>query len=146
MLTSPANDYRDPGAQTRSVRELITELGASDPATRARAACEMRELGDTAAEAIQPLAAMLGDAAPVETLVCNRSWWRGNANDLTSPGEQAAAALVAIGSRAFEPVLKALGSTMWAARRNAAWALGALDDQRAVAALIEALKDREAAV
>src|SRR3954470_15095170 len=141
MLTSPANDYRDPSAQTRNLRELIAELGASDPATRARAACDLRETGDAAADSIQPLAAMVSDASPVESLVCNRSWWRGNANDLTSPGEQAAAALVAVGTRAFEPVLKALGSTMWAARRNAAWALGALDDQRAVAALIEALKD-----
>ena len=145
-LTSPLNEHRDARAQGRNVRELIAELNASDPAARARVACEIRELGDSAAEAIQPLVAMLGDAAPVEALVCNRSWWRGNPNDLTSPGEQAAAALVAIGSRAFDPVLSALRNTTWAARRNAAWALGAFDDQRAVPALIEALKDREAGV
>src|SRR3954465_5135164 len=146
MLTSPANDYRDPSAQTRNLRELIAELGASDPATRARAACDLREMGDDATDAIQPLTAMLGDAAPVEAMVCNRSWWRGNANDLTSPGEQAAAALVAIGSRAFDPVLNTLHSPTWAARRNAAWALGAFDDSRAVTPLIETLKDREPAV
>jgi len=39
-----------------------------------------------------------------------------------------------------------LRSTSWAARRNAAWALGAFDDPRAVTALIDALKDREPAV
>src|SRR6185503_3704320 len=83
---------------------------------------------------------------PIESSVCGRRWWRGEANDLTSPGEQAAAALVAIGTRAFQPVLSALGSTTWAARRNAAWALGALDDQRAVSALVAALKDREPGV
>jgi HEAT repeat protein len=145
-LTSPANEYRETRAQGRTVRELIAELGASDPTARAQAACEIRELGDAAGDAIAPLVAMLGDAAPVATLVCHRSWWRGNPNDLTSPGEQAAAALVAIGSRAFDPVLNALRNTTWAARRNAAWALGAFDDQRAVTALIDALKDREAAV
>ena len=107
-ITVSANDYRETRAQTRSVRDLIAELAAVDPAARARAACDIRELGDTAADAIAPLAAMLGDAAPVEALVCNRSWWRGNANDLTSPGEQAAAALVAIGTRAFQPVLARL--------------------------------------
>ena len=78
--------------------------------------------------------------------MCNRSWWRGSADDLTSPGEQAAAALVAIGTRAFQPVLNTLRSPTWTARRNAAWALGAFDDSRAVAALIDTLKDREPAV
>ncbi|MEO8076066.1 MAG: HEAT repeat domain-containing protein [Acidobacteriota bacterium] len=132
--------------QPRGVRELVSELGAADPSARARAACGLRELGDNAAEAIQPLVTMLGDAAPVESAVCSRRWWRGNANDLTSPGEQAAAALVAIGSRVFQPVLATLRAVSWAARRNAAWALGALDDQRAVSGLVDALKDREAAV
>src|SRR3954447_15479721 len=44
MLMSAANDYRDPNAQTRTLRELIAELGASDPAARARAACDVREI------------------------------------------------------------------------------------------------------
>ena len=64
---------------------------------------------------------MLGDAAPVEASVCGRRSWRGSADDLTSPGEQAAAALVAIGTRAFQPVLDTLKSPVWIARRNAAW-------------------------
>src|SRR5262245_12201841 len=145
-VTASANEYPDAYAQTRTVRELTADLTAQDPVVRARAACEMRELGDGAADAIQTLTNMLGDAAPVEPSVCSRSWWRGNANDLTSPGEQAAAALVAIGTRAFQPVLGTLRSTTWTARRNAAWALGALDDQRAVDALVDALKDREPAV
>ena len=130
------------GAFANSIADLV----AQDPVVRARAACEMREAGDTAVDAIQPLASMLGDAAPVEAQVCSRNWWRGNPNDLTSPGEQAAAALVAIGTRAFQPVLGALRSTTWTARRNAAWALGAFDDQRAVDALVDALKDREPGV
>src|SRR4029079_19702722 len=145
-VTASANEYPGAYPQARSVRELIGDLAAQDPVVRARAACEMRDLGDTAVDAIQALTNMLGDAAPVEPSVCSRCWWRGNANDLTSPGEQAAAALVAIGTRAFQPVLGALRSNTWTARRNAAWALGAFDDQRAVDALIDAMKDREPAV
>ena len=34
----------------------------------------------------------------------------------------------------------------WIGRRNSAWALGALDDSRAVSALIDALRDSEAPV
>ncbi len=145
-LTGSANENREPYSQARSVHDLVGDLAAQDPMVRARAACEMRELGDAAADAIEPLTKLLGDAAPVEPVVCSRNWWRGNPNDLTSPGEQAAAALVAIGTRAFQPVLGALHSTLWTARRNAAWALGAFDDQRAVEALVEALKDREPGV
>src|SRR6187549_800141 len=51
-LTSPANEYRETRAQGRTVRELIAELGASDPTARAQAACEIRELGDAAGDAI----------------------------------------------------------------------------------------------
>ena len=145
-LTSSANEYRGINAQSRGVGELVADLAAADPAVRVRAACEIRELGDTAADALQPLVGMLGDAAPVESSVCGRRSWRGNGDDLTSPGEQAAAALVAIGTRAFQPVLSTLRGPVWTARRNAAWALGAFDDQRAVAALIDTLKDREPGV
>ena len=146
-LTSAANDVSlSTSAQTAERTRADRGLSAADPAARARAACDLRELGDAAADAIQPLVAMLGDAAPVEAMVCDRSGGAATPNDLTTPGEQAAAALVAIGTRAFDPVLSTLRSTAWAARRNAAWALGAFDDQRAVAALIDALKDREPAV
>lgn len=131
--------------QPREIVDLTKDLAASDPAARTRAACALREHGETAASAIQPLVQLLGDGAPVDPSVCERRWWR-NSDTVTSPGEQAAAALVAIGSRAFDPVLGTLRSHLWIARRNAAWALGALDDGRAVAALIEALKDPEASV
>src|SRR5437773_7797082 len=40
-LTVSANDYREARAQTRSVRDLIAELAAVDPAARARAACDI---------------------------------------------------------------------------------------------------------
>jgi len=132
--------------EPRATRELIADLDAVDAAVRARAACGLRELGDRAAGAIAPLVKLLADGSPVEGNVCGRRWWHGGTHDLTSPGEQAASALAAIGSQAFQPVLAALRQEAWIARRNAAWALGALDDNQAVPALIDALRDREAPV
>lgn len=136
-----------PGAaravQPRGLEDLTRDLGASDPATRTRAACGLRDLGAAAAPAIASLVALLADGAPVDPTVCKLNWRN---SELTSPGEQAASALVAIGSRAFEPVLGALKSAAWMARRNAAWALGALDDRRATPALLPALKDEDARV
>ena len=52
-------------AQERSVRDLVAALRAGDPLTRARAACDLRELGDRAADAIAPLVALMDDATPV---------------------------------------------------------------------------------
>lgn len=132
--------------QARNVRELAAALSAPDPAARAAAACALRQEGDAAADAIPQLVALLADPSPVEHSVCAQRWWRGNPEDATTPGELAASALVSIGTRAFQPLADALSSSAWVARRNAARALGALDDRRAVRPLQAALTDREAAV
>lgn len=133
-------------SQLRTVPELTSALNAPDPAARAAAACELREHGDSAAPAIPALAALLADGAPVETSICERRWWRGHAMDHTTPGELAASALVAIGSASYPVLDAAMRSKSWIARRHAAWALGALDEPRAVPALITALRDAEAPV
>lgn len=127
-------------------RELMAQLSSSDPVARAKAACALRELGDEAATALDALVAMLPDGAPVEQSVCERNWSRWNSEQTTTPGEQAAAALVSIGSRALKPLLSAVTHPSWIARRNAAWALGALDDRSASDALIRALRDAESPV
>ena len=134
------------GQQHRGVSELTAALGAADPVARARAACELREHGDDAAAAIDQLTALLADGSPVDQSVCPRRWWRGDNDQGTTPGELAASALVSIGSRTYTALDRALRSTAWIGRRNAAWALGALDDPRAVRGLIDALRDREAPV
>ena len=126
-----------------TVQELSEQLVASDPAMRARAACDLRERADNAGAAIDALIALLPDAAPLERSVCGQNWWRWNPESRTTPGEQAASALVAIGSRAFDPLVKTLRHQSWVARRNAAWALGALDDIRAVGPLVAVMKDAE---
>jgi len=122
-------------------------LGSADPAVRARAACELRAFGKQASPYMPRLAAMLEDASPVDPAVCGERTWRFRGNeDLTTPGEQAASALVAIGAPAQPIFLKALAGPAWVARKNAAWGLGALDASEAVPALIEALKDTDAGV
>ena len=86
-------------------------LASADPAARARAACGLRDLGDGAAAAIDALVRVLPDGAPVDGDVCGTRWSSVGADNLTSPGELAAGALAAIGSRAFAPVFAALSTT-----------------------------------
>ena len=137
----------DAPAQTRQdARQLIAQLSAADPQVRAKAACGLRELGDDAAVAVDALVALLPDGAPIPMTVCERSWGRWGQEQTTTPGEQAASALVSIGSRTLKPLLAAVSHSSWIARRNAAWALGALDDASASPALMKALNDSESPV
>lgn len=129
-------------AQSPSVKDLIAALALEDPAARAQAACNLKHEGDAASAAIEPLARLLADGAPVERSVCQERWGR-RGDLLTTPGEEAAAALVSVGSRAFDALIRALGQPQWIARRNAAWALGALEDPRAIKVLLTALSDSE---
>lgn len=73
-------------AQSRGVRELANQLSASDPAARARASCELRELGDAAVDALQPLVGLLADAAPVEASVCRSGSSAPSATHARLPG------------------------------------------------------------
>lgn len=132
-----------PAQASPSVPDLVAALATSDPAGRAEAACALRELGDRAAPAIAALAALLADPSPVESRVCGERGWRGAGQHTTSPGELAAAALVSIGSRAYQALEDAAQAPAWVARRNAVWGLGALDDRRALSTLVAALRDRE---
>ena len=134
----------------KDVNAAAAGLGSADPAARTRAACELREFGSQAAPMIARLTALLDDGSPVDAAVCGeRTWGNGRfrgAQESTTPGEQAASALVAIGSAAYEPVAKALAGPAWIARSNAAWALGAMRNRQAVPLLTRTLKDGEAAV
>ena len=125
-------------------------LGSADPVARTKAACDLRELGSQAAPAMTRLVALLDDGSPVEHAVCGERTWGNSrfrgAQEMTSPGEQAASALVAIGTPALEPLMKALGGSAWIARSNAAWALGALGNGRAVPVLSRSLGDTESKV
>jgi HEAT repeat protein len=134
-------------AAQHDVTAAAAGLASADPSVRTKAACELRELGSEAAPMTAKLLAMLDDASPVDPAVCgDRTWRFRGRQELTSPGEQAASALVAIGSSTKPPLRRTLTAPVWVARRNAAWALGALKDSEAVPALIDALKDTDAGV
>jgi HEAT repeat protein len=135
------------GPAQKDAATAAAGLASADPAVRTRAACDLRELGSGAAPMLSRLTAMLDDGSPVDATVCgDRTWRHGGAHDATSPGEQAASALVAIGAPAYDPLAKALGSPGWIARENAAWALGALGNRNAVPLLARTLHDAEAPV
>jgi HEAT repeat protein len=122
-------------------------LASADPAVRTRAACDLRELGGAAAPMLSKLTALLDDGSPVDPAACGERTWRFRGmQDWTSPGEQAASALVAIGTPAYEPLTKALTGPAWIGRTNAAWALGALGNRHAVPLLSKSLHDGEAPV
>jgi len=115
-------------------------LKSADPAARTRAACELREMGTAASPAMSALVALLDDASPVDAAVCGERTWRWKGQDAaTTPGEQAASALVAIGSASFDPLVRAVQSPEWIARENAVWALGALDNHKAVPVVLGSL-------
>lgn len=133
-------------------RALSTGLASSDPSVRTKAACDLRDLGKDASPALPQLVALLADGSPVDPDVCAERTWRSGSShsyqgaDLTSPGEQAASALVAIGTPAYEPLTRALKGSAWIARGNAAWALGALGNRAAAHLLSAALRDTEPVV
>jgi HEAT repeat protein len=135
------------GQQAPSAKDLSTViemLRSPDPVVRVSVACARNVFNPSAAPAIPALVELLEDAEPVAPEVCredHRRWW-GDERPIT-PGEAAARALVHIGSASLDPLIKTLASPAAVARRNAAWALGALDDQRAVTPLIGSLRDSD---
>jgi HEAT repeat protein len=129
----------------QDVSDLVTRLRDANPQTRAGAACELQRMGTASRAAVAALVERLSDASPVDPNVCgkDRHYWSKDIEQQTSPGEEAAAALVAIGTESLPSLVAAAGAPQWVARRNAVWALGALDDARGVKPVLAALEDRE---
>jgi len=110
---------------TDAIATHIALLKSGDPQQRAAAAYWLGQQHLAAAEAVDPLVELLGSASEI-----NPSRYRSHRvlQKLTL-GEEAAAALVNIGHPSIEPLIRVLKSSpLPAARRNAAWALGALHD------------------
>lgn len=125
--------------------DLAARLRDADPRTRTIAACDLQRMGAASRAAIAALVERLPDASPVDPQVCgeDRHYWSRNIEPQTTPGEEAAAALVAIGTESLPSLIAASRAPQWVARRNAVWALGALDDARGVAPALAAIADRE---
>lgn len=108
-----------------AIASHIALLRSGKPQERAAAAYWLGQQHSAAARAVDPLVELLGDATEI-----NPSRYRTNRllQKLTL-GEEAAAALVNIGHPAIEPLIHVLKSSpLPEARKNAAWALGALHD------------------
>jgi HEAT repeat protein len=138
-----------------TVASLIAQLDSPVPAARALVACAMAERKADAAAAVPSLIALLDDDAQVSPYICREEWWRNGDREFgrwwrdaepTTPGQEAARALAAIGSPSFTPVLGVLANGGAHGRRNAAWILGALRDERAVLPLVAQTTDRVAGV
>jgi HEAT repeat protein len=115
------------GAKTHgdSLAHHIALLKSGRPQERAAAAYWLGQQRAAAAVAVDPLVELLGDATQI-----NPAQYRASrALQKLTLGEEAAAALVNIGHPSIEPLIRVLKtSPVPEARKNAAWALGALHD------------------
>src|SRR5262245_16743655 len=132
-------------AEAPEVGDLIANLRATEPSARVIAACELQRLGSDARTAIAALVERLSDNSPVDPLVCgkDRHYWSKDIERQTTPGEESAAALAAIGTESLPALVSASRAPQWVARRNAVWAIGAIDDDRGIAPVLTALTDKE---
>ena len=132
-------------AAGQDAADLAARLRDADPRTRTIAACDLQRMGTASRGAMAALVERLSDASPVDPKVCgeDRHYWWKDIDHQTTPGEEAAAALVAIGTESLPSLIAASRAPQWVARRNAVWALGALDDARGVAPALAAMADRE---
>jgi HEAT repeat protein len=113
-----------------AVAHHIALLRSGRPQERAAAAYWLGQQRAAAAVAVDPLVELLGDATQI-----NPAQYRASrALQRLTLGEEAAAALVNIGHPSIEPLIRVLKtSPVPEARKNAAWALGALHDTGATA-------------
>jgi HEAT repeat protein len=112
------------GGESDALSRHIMLLKSGKPQQKAAAAYWLGQQKAAAAGAIDPLLDLLGDATAVDA-----KQYRQRPLDRMTLGEEVAAALVNIGHPSIEPLIRVLKSSPQAeARKNAAWALGALHD------------------
>jgi HEAT repeat protein len=128
VLNAFASWNSAPPEKTSGAREItrhISLLKAGGVQQKAAAAYWLGQQHLAAAPAVDPLVELLGDTSPVDA-----GQYRSTriVAKLTL-GEEAAAALVNIGHPSIEALIRVLKTSPVAeARKNAAWALGALHD------------------
>lgn len=123
-------------AAKRSVDAIsrhIAVLRSGKAQEKAAAAYWLGKQKSAASAAVDPLVELLGDSSEV-----NPARYRSQTKQQKlTLGEEAAAALVNIGRSSIEPLIRVLKtSPLPEARKNAAWALGALHDTGATTTLI----------
>src|SRR5437764_7622324 len=114
---------QDASADAAEVGGHVSELSSPDPVKRATAACALKRMGARATAAIPSLVGLLADDTSIEPIRCE-DVGAYKSSEKTSPGEEAAKALAAMGGAAVAPLSDALGNSNWKVRKVAAWALG----------------------
>ncbi|HET9838675.1 MAG TPA: hypothetical protein VFR84_10600 [Candidatus Angelobacter sp.] len=114
------------------VARHIAVLKSGKAQQKAEAAYWLGQQRAAAALAVDPLVELLGDVTEI-----NPARYRQNRLAKLTLGEEVAAALVNIGHPSIEPLIKVLKTSPQSeARKNAAWALGALHDTGATTSQI----------
>ena len=112
------------GGESDAIARHIAVLKTGKAQQKAAAAYWLGQQRSAAAGAIDPLVELLGDVTAI-----NPRQYRQRPLEKMTLGEEVAAALVNIGYPAVEPLIRVLKTSPQAeARKNAAWALGALHD------------------
>lgn len=121
----PRRAVAPPSRGTEALTRHITLLKTGTSQDKAAAAYWLGQQKSAATAAIDPLVELLGDSTEV-----NPARYRSRTLlEKMTVGEEAAAALVNIGHSAIAPLIRVLKTSPEAeARKNAAWALGALHD------------------
>ena len=137
-----------PSNISKDLKSEIADLSSLDPVKRAAAAYSIGRDRSKPVEAIPFLIAILGDGVEVDPNLFrnDRNWCNDNEWCKSSPGKEAANALAEIGKPSVAPLIQALGDSQSLARTNAAWALGAIGDERALQPLLDSLRDEASTV
>jgi HEAT repeat protein len=120
------------GGETDAIARHVAMLRSGKPQQKAAAAYWLGQQRSAAAGTVDSLLEFLGDATEVDAKL-----YRQRPLEKMTLGEEVAAALVNIGHPSIEPLIRILKNSPQAeARKNAAWALGALHDTGATASEI----------
>jgi HEAT repeat protein len=134
-----------PPRQTpEDIRAQVAALGATDPVTRAFAACFLARMGLDAIPAIPALTRMLADATVIDPVICSADGAvTAQATLTTTPGFEAGRALLAAGDDGIDALLAAAASPEIAVRRHAIRALRGLRDSRTLPIFLSGIRDAD---
>jgi len=133
-LTVAATEDVDAADLPSALQAVAVDLQSDSPARRTTAAFRLAQMAPRYPQVESLLLQTLDDHVIVPQWQHPEQPW---VHRVTSPGREAARGLLAIGAN--EELLTVLGSGSREARQNAAWALAALGDQRAVPVILSRL-------
>ena len=123
--TQPGKTASARQAGMESISRYVALLKSGTAQQKAVAAYKLGQQHSSAAEAVTPLIELLGDTTAIDP----SQYRHATREHRPTLGEEVAVALVHIGRPAIEPLIHVLKtSPSTEARKNAAWALGALHD------------------